>query len=890
MEWENSLFNRIKNVQSRSFLYDIEGGDPLHQCYIMAYLASFFKLKNYVEIGVYKGRSLFSVAQAFKDNEGKAYGIDPYLLVEAKEYDLEETLKKRVNKFVEGIDFEAMYNQVLMNTDVFGLSKVVEIIRKTSTEAAAYFRTIEIDMLHIDGNHDCESVQADINNYSPLIREGGIIVFDCINWDSVKRCYDQYKNDYIILLETNNFGILMKNQKNQKNLDSAVYISKKMENLYSKLLEIENKTEEKKIIVNVGVLAYNHEKYIVHCLNSIIIQKGDFNLNIIICEDKSTDGTAGIIESYINNVAVGKNVTFEFLKSEENLGMVKNLKRLLKACSNSRYTALMDGDDCWIGENKLQTHIEFMESHLECSISFDDIILYNENENKYDFYNIQQQIKGDIFTTTDITKINFIGNISCCFYYTKYLDQIPNEFFEMFVGDWMLNIICSQFGEIGHIKKAMTVYRKHNKGIWTGMNEYDKNKLTMDLIDNYNKFLSYTYDEQFTEIRKLCALKLGNRYLESYDLVIIDDVFPHPVSGFRYQEFLSYFKHISSMKVLTTGTAMHLLGKKTINELIIDFKRKFPEIGGKLERFSTFDNINCKLLYFVFLQNAASYVYMAETRGIPFMFSLYLGGGFNLDDASSDQVLKRVLCSPCFRKVIVTQQATYNYLIDKNFCKSEQIEYNFGVVTPLDKFERGGDVNKKHYGIDKLNLDICFVARMNTSYGQDNGYDVFVEVAKRLVKMHSNIHFHVVGNFNEKIINILEIKDNITFYGTQSPNCFDEFYKDKDIILSPNIPGMIFTGSFDEFPTLSCIDAGIRKTAIFCTDPLDLNNSHFKDNEQIVIINSTASKIIDKIDYYYNNPEDLKDICENGYKAIKDLYGFDNQIAARIRSLVANIQ
>ena len=512
MQWEYSLFNRLKDIQSHSFLDDGGRGDPLSKCYIMAYLASFFKLKNYVEIGVDKGRSLFSVAQAFKDNEGKAYGIDPYLLAEAKEYDLDNPFKKWANKFLKGIDFEDMYNEVLMNTELFKLSKVVEIIRKTSTEAAPYFKDIKIDMLHIHGNHDGESVQADINNYAPLIREGGIIVFDCINRDSVKRCYDQYKNDYIILLETNNFGILMKNQKNQKNSDNAVDISNKMQNLYSRLLEIENKTKGEKTTVNVGVLAYNHEKYIVDCLNSIIIQKGDFNLNIIICEDKSTDRTAGIIDAYINNVAVGKNVTFEYFKNEKNLGMVKNLERLLKACSKSRYTALMDGDDYWDDENKLQTHIEFMESHPECSISFDDIIMKNQNE--YDFYNIQQQIKGDIFTTPDITSINFIGNISCCFYYSKYFDQLPNGFFEMFVGDWMLNIIFSMLGEIGHIRKPMTIYRKDAQGIWNGMTVYDKSKKTIELIDDYDKFLNYTYHEQFSNIRKFCELNyLGNRYL-----------------------------------------------------------------------------------------------------------------------------------------------------------------------------------------------------------------------------------------------------------------------------------------------------------------------------------------------------------------------------------------
>jgi glycosyltransferase involved in cell wall biosynthesis/predicted O-methyltransferase YrrM len=511
MQWEDSLFNRVKDIQSRSFLQEFGEDDSLPRCYIMAYLASYFKLKNYVEIGVYKGRSLFSVAQAFKDNEGKSYGIDPYLLDNAKEYDLDKRLKRRRDKFLEGLDFEGIYNQVLMNTKVLELSKVVKIIRKTSAEVAPYLKAIEIDMLHIDGNHDFESVQADINNYSPLVREGGIIIFNRIDLDSVKRCYDQYKNDYIILLETNKFVILMKNQ---KNFSSDVNISKKLKNIYFRLLETENIKAEKKITVNVGVLAYNHEKYIVDCLNSIIKQKGDFNLNIIICEDKSTDRTAEIIEDYINIVEVGKNITFEFLKGEENLGMVKNLERLLKACSKSRYTALMDGDDCWDDNNKLQTHIEFMESHPQCSISFDDIIFFDEIENKYNFYNIQQQIKGDVLTTPDITSVNFIGNISCCFYYSKYFDQIPNEFYEMYVGDWMLNIEFSMLGEIGHVKKQMTVYRRHGQGIWNGMNDDDKNKKTLELIDAYNKFLNYAYNEQFSNIRKFCDSKSGNRYLE----------------------------------------------------------------------------------------------------------------------------------------------------------------------------------------------------------------------------------------------------------------------------------------------------------------------------------------------------------------------------------------
>ncbi|MBW9173896.1 class I SAM-dependent methyltransferase [Clostridium estertheticum] len=633
MQEENNLFNRIINIQNQ-VSSDFGGGSPLSECYIMAYLASSLKFKNYVEIGVYKGRSLFSVALAFQDNNGKAYGIDPYALDEAKEYDLEENFKNTVNSFLEGLDFDEMYKNVFMNREKFKLDSVVEIIRKTSIEAVYDFKNIEIDMLHIDGNHDTKNVREDINNYSPLIRDGGIVIFDDIDWESVKTCYAEVKIDYIILLETNNYAILMKKEKNSQNLDSAEIISKNLNNLYLKLVEIESKP-----------------------------------------------------------------------------------------------------------------------------------------------------------------------------------------------------------------------------------------------LDNN---------------RKLLAFEKVDRNLEIYDLLIIDDVFPHPVSGFRYQEFLSYLENLNSIKVLTTGLSVHVLGKETIDDLIIDFKKRFTHIEGRLEKFVSLDNIECKLLYLVFLNNAISLVDMVEMRKIPFIFTLYPGGGFGLNNFSSDNMLKRVVESPCFRKVIVTQKVTYDYLIDKNFCKPEQIEYIFGVVTPLDKVERDY-TDKKHFGIDKEILDICFVAHKYTQFGQDKGYDIFVEVAKGMLKMYTNINFHVVGNFDEKVIDISEIKDKITFYGIQLPNWFDEFYKDKDIVISPNIPGMIYTGSFDGFPTASCTDAGLCKTAIFCTDPLELNNSLFKDGEQIVIIEHNISRIIKKIEYYYSNPEELRNVGESGYDLIKNLYGFDSQIAPRIKLLKAEL-
>lgn len=501
----NSLFQRIMEIQTDSSLHDFGGGSPLNKCYVMAYLIKKFDLKNYVEIGVYKGRSIFSVSQAIKDNTGTAYGIDPYELSEAMQYNIDENLRDQVNHFVEKLNFEDLYINFILKREAFGLKNVIELIRKTSSEAVIDLQHIEIDMLHIDGNHEYKHVLEDLTNYAPLIKDGGFIVFDDIHWDSVRQCYDDIKQDYIVLFETMYYGILMKKEKTQKNVDLANLTSKKLKSLYTKLRNIEQQIQKKKPTVNVGVLAYNHEKYIQQCLQSIVTQKGDFNLKIVICDDKSTDKTAEYIESFIKSSPIPNGVNLVFLKGEENVGMVKNLQRLLEACHGSDFLALIDGDDYWNEEHRLQEHIDFLGSHPECALSFDSIILYWENQGVFGPHPLQHAKTKEIYTTVDIIQSNIIGNISCCFYDASYLNQIPDDLFtSSFVGDWILNIFYSQFGDIGYINKPMTVYRKHDDGIWTGnktFNQFEKKKYLIESVDKCNQLLDFLYDEEFTKVK-----------------------------------------------------------------------------------------------------------------------------------------------------------------------------------------------------------------------------------------------------------------------------------------------------------------------------------------------------------------------------------------------------
>lgn len=643
-----------------------------------------------------------------------------------------------------------------------------------------------------------------------------------------------------------------------------------------------NENRKKDLKISVVVTSFNHENYIKKCMDSILIQKGDFKLELIVGDDCSQDNTRKILEQYQKQHPSIINL----LPKTKNMGVSKNLKRCMEAVTGE-YVAVCEGDDCWIDPLKLQKQIKFLEKRKDCAFCFNSIFMYHENK-KDKNYIFQKDLTKDTYTTRELILDNFIGNFSSCMYRTDIVKKLPNELYDLFTVDWMFNIACSEHGSIGFINEPMTLYRIHDKGLWSGKNRTLQYSELSKHIDSYNKFLKFKYNSEFNKYKKrLAQLKVDDKpVLKSgiQDLIILDDAFPHPLSAFRLQEFNSYLEYFDKSKVYCKSEiAFPCFNEdRPLKTIIEEYESIYPQCTGKVEKYNPNIELQSKLIYTIFLANIHLFIDMVEKYGIPFVFTLYPGGGFELNDENSDNKLKRVFSSPYFRKVIVTQRVTKEYLLENNFCKEEQIEDIFGVVTPLILLNKEYET-KQYYGRDKDTFDICFVAYKYTEKGEDKGYDVFVDVAHELSKMYDNINFHVVGSFDENVLDVTQIQDRITFYGPKTSEWFDEFYKDKDIILSPNIPFKMFEGHFDGFPTGCCTDAGLHKVAIFCTDELNLNTK-FNDDE-IVIIPPDSEKIIEKIEEYYENPEKLREISEKGYLKIKELYNFENQIEPRIKIL-----
>ena len=762
----------------------------------------------------------------------------------------------------------------------------LRIITKFAYQEFARRKT-KTDLIYCDfsGHSECDPFL--LEHFCDLLSNKGILCID--GFERVEQLNYKFQDNLHSVMEIPGFSILARRDGTQaiKSISYQVDLFRRKYFLEKERIK-RNRISEQPPLVTVIILTYNHEKYITECLDSVLIQQGDFRLRIIIIDDASSDQTAQVVRKNISG-RDNDRIEIEFRTNQSNCGVVNNLATSIRMALDCDYLTFCEGDDYWSSATRIQEHLYFLAANPECVMSFNTIELCSADGNSKRIHHEHVTLAQEIFDGNSLAAWNFIGNFSACFYDGALTKILPANLFDMYTVDWMFNLYCSQFGGIGYLQKPLTVYRQHKGGEWSSRKEFDKMYFLGKLIDQYNLFLDFQYDKGFQKYRKVLLEQISINYpeqAEKFDLLIFDDVFPAPCSCFRFSEFTTYLREIPGSRILTSGLSLFVLGDESLDVVTQKFQRSYPELGNKvMESNGAFPVKLGKLLYVNFLSNAYALLQVAEEAKVPFAFTLYPGGGFVLNNLECDRKLKRIFDSPCFRKVIVTQQITYDYLISKSLCSPGKVDFIFGVVMMQDAFVDPIPKNKARWGFGKKRLDICFMAHRYTPHGEDKGYDVFINMACHLRKMYDNIYFHIVGPYDRRVIDVSPIHDHIEFHGTLNPEQLDNFFKNIDIIMSPNISGKIWPGSFDGFPTASCTEGGLRGVAIFCTDEFNSAAGNFIDGQDFVLIKYNLTHIVHKVDYYYRNPAELKAVGECGSQKILDLYSYKSQMAPRIRIL-----
>lgn len=128
---------------------------------------------------------------------------------------------------------------------------------------------------------------------------------------------------------------------------------------------IESKDIIKNPVVSVLVFTYNQERYISQCVEAILSQKTDFDFEILISDDCSTDRTPEICKNYQQKYPRQIRLNLQ----EQNRGIARNYGDTLPA-ARGKYVSSIAGDDFWIIDNKLQLQKEYLDSHPQCGLCF----------------------------------------------------------------------------------------------------------------------------------------------------------------------------------------------------------------------------------------------------------------------------------------------------------------------------------------------------------------------------------------------------------------------------------------------------------------------------------------------------------------------------------------
>ena len=281
--------------------------------------------------------------------------------------------------------------------------------------------------------------------------------------------------------------------------------------------------------VSILCLSFNQKDFIKQTLEGFLMQKTNFSFEILINDDASTDGTAEILKDYEKKYPGIVKPIYQ-KENQYSKGFRGMMTEILFPLAQGTYLALCEGDDYWTDPEKLQLQVDFLDKNPDYAVCFHKVQVTYEDKSHKDY--IYPDVPDEAwYTTEQLLRANYIQTNSVMYRKQSY-EHIATD---VMPGDWYLHLYHAHFGKVKLIDRVMSVYRKHEGGIWW---QYDVNRdeiwkqhskeyvrLLSELLKLYgdNKARREIIDQSITEmIRQLMdvdkrhGLELGQMPLRAF--------------------------------------------------------------------------------------------------------------------------------------------------------------------------------------------------------------------------------------------------------------------------------------------------------------------------------------------------------------------------------------
>lgn len=276
------------------------------------------------------------------------------------------------------------------------------------------------------------------------------------------------------------------------------------------------------ILLSIILVTYNHESYICEALDSVLNQDTQYNFEIIVVDDCSTDKTPEIIETYLKKYPD----TISYLHPKENVGVARYAIFETRPVVKGKYWAILEGDDFWIDSQKIQKQLSFLEKNQ-------DHIGVTSAYMKHDTSTDSKKVHKASLKTWTIQDMfspehSLYSHTSTWIWRNVFGDVEKNEFFwpdelkeKHTLGDVCLSFFMAmQGGKITCFDEAMTCYQMTGKGNWSSLSEKEKTQKNKDLYEKIDQTTKYQYTNQLNQQKKFMnkKKKLAGKFQTLYNL------------------------------------------------------------------------------------------------------------------------------------------------------------------------------------------------------------------------------------------------------------------------------------------------------------------------------------------------------------------------------------
>ena len=272
------------------------------------------------------------------------------------------------------------------------------------------------------------------------------------------------------------------------------------------------------ILVSCILLTYRHAPYVRQAVESMLMQKTNFAYEIIFADDYSPDNTREILNEYA--AAHPDRIRTCFL--EENMGGSALHTLVGSTMCRGKYMTILEGDDYWIGTDRLQTLADFLENHPDYACVAHMRERRDEDGRLLDYdppkrlfgrdFTMAQFLKGERFSITGALYVN---------HYLLAGDKYRSlELVTRNADDYQRCVIVHDFGKVFMLERCFYGYRviakpggSNYNSIMSDLAKYDDQ---IRILHAMAEFYQGQYDFS-GEIRRwqakhlLLALLKGNR-------------------------------------------------------------------------------------------------------------------------------------------------------------------------------------------------------------------------------------------------------------------------------------------------------------------------------------------------------------------------------------------